>query len=285
MKAAGYNGRVGSLVVALGIGLATVSGAGVAWADTDDPTGSHTPGGSVDSADSDTPAESTAGGGPTESTAGGDPAESTDDSETAESTDDSEPANDAKDPDVVEAPAPSIVKSDGGAEPDRDEIGPPKASLTPGSAPDGGSRTQGTPRSYSLAVPPHSTVTTESIVAPEAPETPAAKPAVATPPPSGAPVHPVARQNWINSEFGQGLARLLNALTGSHMIGNGAAGTTDHPDGGAGGWLFGDGGAGWNSTAAGVTGGAGGAAGMIGNGGAGGSGGTGAAGGAGGAGG
>ncbi|HET9875119.1 MAG TPA: cellulase family glycosylhydrolase, partial [Mycobacterium sp.] len=52
-----------------------------------------------------------------------------------------------------------------------------------------------------------------------------------------------------------------------------------------GGWLFGDGGAGWDSTTAGVGGGAGGAAGFFGNGGAGGEGGAGAAGGAGGAGG
>jgi endoglycosylceramidase len=69
------------------------------------------------------------------------------------------------------------------------------------------------------------------------------------------------------------------------VIGNGAAGTAANPRGGAGGWFLGDGGAGWNSTAAGVAGGAGGSGGLFGTGGAGGAGGAGAAGGTGGSGG
>lgn len=69
------------------------------------------------------------------------------------------------------------------------------------------------------------------------------------------------------------------------MIGDGADGTAEDAAGGAGGWLFGDGGAGWDSTEVGGSGGAGGAAGFFGNGGAGGDGGEGGSGGAGGVGG
>ncbi|WP_344994487.1 PGRS repeat-containing protein, partial [Tsukamurella soli] len=61
------------------------------------------------------------------------------------------------------------------------------------------------------------------------------------------------------------------------FIGDGTNGTATDPDGGAGGLLIGDGGAGYDETAAGVSGGDGGSAGLIGDGGAGGSGGAGAA--------
>ncbi len=98
------------------------------------------------------------------------------------------------------------------------------------------------------------------------------------------PLH-TGLEAWIDSNLGRQIDGLINALLGSYVIGDGAAGTADNPNGGAGGWLFGDGGAGWNSTLAGVGGGAGGAAGFFGTGGAGGAGGAGAAGGAGGAGG
>ncbi|WP_415624078.1 PE family protein, partial [Mycobacterium intermedium] len=78
-------------------------------------------------------------------------------------------------------------------------------------------------------------------------------------------------------------------LLGRPMIGNGADGTAEHPDGGPGGLLYGNGGKGYSQdnspNAAGKRGGSGGAAGLIGNGGAGGSGGSGAPGGNGGAGG
>ena len=92
-------------------------------------------------------------------------------------------------------------------------------------------------------------------------------------------------QDWITSDTGQQVDGVINKLLGSDVIGNGAAGTAAHPDGDAGGWLFGDGGAGWNSTDAGVVGGDGGAAGLFGDGGAGGAGGAGVDGGDGGAGG
>ncbi|ORV45789.1 endoglycoceramidase [Mycolicibacter engbaekii] len=89
-----------------------------------------------------------------------------------------------------------------------------------------------------------------------------------------------AGQQWIDSQLGSQVNGVINTLFGSTVIGNGADGTEANPDGGNGGWLFGDGGTGWSSTTDGVAGGAGGAAlGLFGNGGAGGDGGTGAVGG------
>ncbi|MBU9762536.1 glycoside hydrolase family 5 protein [Mycobacterium sp. TNTM28] len=98
------------------------------------------------------------------------------------------------------------------------------------------------------------------------------------------PLHD-AVQLWITSPVGQAIDGFINTVAGTYVIGNGSAGTAEHRDGGAGGWLLGDGGAGWNSTSAGTAGGTGGSAGLLGNGGVGGTGGAGAAGGAGGAGG
>src|ERR1700722_11555998 len=98
------------------------------------------------------------------------------------------------------------------------------------------------------------------------------------------PTH-TALEDWITSNVGQQVDSFINSVAGSDVIGNGAPGTAADPTGGAGGWLFGDGGAGWNSTDPGVAGGEGGAAGIIGNGGVGGEGGAGADGGDGGAGG
>ncbi len=96
-------------------------------------------------------------------------------------------------------------------------------------------------------------------------------------------LHDIA-EKWIDSDLGIQVNGAINTLFGSTVIGNGADGTEDNPDGGNGGWLFGDGGAGWNSTTDGVAGGHGGSAvGLFGNGGAGGDGGAGAVGGDGGA--
>ena len=92
-------------------------------------------------------------------------------------------------------------------------------------------------------------------------------------------------EGWINSPLGQGVDGVINRLAGTYVIGNGRTGTATAPTGTAGGWLFGDGGAGWDSTETAVRGGNGGAAGMVGNGGRGGTGGAGAFGGTGGAGG
>jgi len=100
------------------------------------------------------------------------------------------------------------------------------------------------------------------------------------------PIH-TAGQAWISSPAGQAIDPIINtptqALFGRGLIGNGAAGTAANPTGGAGGFLFGDGGAGFTQTAGmGAVGGTGGNAGFIGNGGIGGGGFSGGAGGTGG---
>ncbi len=75
------------------------------------------------------------------------------------------------------------------------------------------------------------------------------------------PIHATGQQ-WINSPVGEALAPIVNAptnvLLGRDLIGNGVTGTAAAPNGGPGGLLFGDGGAGY-------TGGNGGSAGLIGN--------------------
>ncbi len=107
--------------------------------------------------------------------------------------------------------------------------------------------------------------------------------------------------NWVYTPMYAGIDWLVNspwlapivdganhvseALGLGQMLGDGAAGTAESAAGGAGGWLFGDGGAGWDNTEVNGVGGAGGAAGFFGNGGAGGAGGEGGAGGVGGTGG
>lgn len=104
------------------------------------------------------------------------------------------------------------------------------------------------------------------------------------PPPTPVDVVHGAVQAWITSPLGQGVAGIVNAFAGSYVIGNGAAGTAARPDGGAGGWLIGDGGDGFSAADAvdggvGGNGGRGGAGGLLvgfgGNGGDGGSGSTG----------
>lgn len=73
------------------------------------------------------------------------------------------------------------------------------------------------------------------------------------------PIHATGQQ-WINSPVGEALAPIVNAptnvLLGRDLIGNGVTGTAAAPNGGPGGLLFGDGGAGY-------TGGNGGSAGLI----------------------
>ncbi|HUO39623.1 MAG TPA: cellulase family glycosylhydrolase [Mycobacterium sp.] len=97
------------------------------------------------------------------------------------------------------------------------------------------------------------------------------------------PIH-TAAEGWIDSDLGEKVDGFIDVRLGD-VIGNGAPGTAADPNGGAGASLLGDGGAGWDSTEAGVPGGNGGKAGLFGTGGAGGAGGAGAAGGSGGAGG
>ncbi|MBI3692934.1 MAG: hypothetical protein HY239_20310, partial [Mycolicibacterium aromaticivorans] len=72
----------------------------------------------------------------------------------------------------------------------------------------------------------------------------------------------------------------ITVLTGRPLVGNGADGTADSPNGKAGGWLFGNGGDGWSAPSnSGMAGGNGGLAGLVGNGGRGGTGAAGQAGG------
>jgi hypothetical protein len=90
------------------------------------------------------------------------------------------------------------------------------------------------------------------------------------------PIHATG-EAWINSPIGHALDPIINAPTdarfGRDLVGNGAAGTATAPNGGAGGFLFGDGGAGYTQTGGPtVTGGNGGSAGLIGDGGSGGAG-------------
>ncbi|OBK30954.1 hypothetical protein A5634_14895 [Mycobacterium asiaticum] len=91
------------------------------------------------------------------------------------------------------------------------------------------------------------------------------------------PVHAIG-QAWIASPLGQAIDPVINAPTqalfGRDLIGNGSAGTASHPNGGAGGFLFGDGGAGYSPTGGvlPLAGGTGGSAGLIGTGGTGGTG-------------
>src|ERR1700677_274977 len=65
------------------------------------------------------------------------------------------------------------------------------------------------------------------------------------------PVHTIG-ETWINSPFGQTLDPIINEPTdllfGRDLIGNGVAGTAAAPTGGAGGFLFGDGGNGYTPT-------------------------------------
>jgi broad specificity phosphatase PhoE len=90
------------------------------------------------------------------------------------------------------------------------------------------------------------------------------------------PIH-TAGEAWINSSTGHALDPIINAptdaLLGRDLIGNGAPGSATAHNGGAGGLLFGDGGAGYSPTSGtAAAGGNGGNAGLIGNGGAGGGG-------------
>ncbi|KAA8967658.1 PGRS repeat-containing protein, partial [Mycobacterium sp.] len=74
---------------------------------------------------------------------------------------------------------------------------------------------------------------------------------------------------WMSSSIGSAVDSVINfptsALFHVDLIGNGAPGTETDPNGGAGGILFGDGGAGYSSTTPGVAIGNGGNAGLIGN--------------------
>ncbi|MGB3662970.1 MAG: hypothetical protein WBA04_08695, partial [Mycolicibacter algericus] len=67
------------------------------------------------------------------------------------------------------------------------------------------------------------------------------------------PLH-ASIQAWITSPFGEQINDGINQMLGSYVIGNGVDGTAENPHGGAGGLWFGDGGDGYDQSAAGVAG-------------------------------
>lgn len=96
---------------------------------------------------------------------------------------------------------------------------------------------------------------------------------------SGGNLYAAAESHTVEQMVLNAINAPTQTLFGRPLIGDGANGTAENPDGQNGGLLFGNGGNGFTQTTAGVAGGNGGSAGLIGNGGAGGGGGAGAAGG------
>lgn len=300
-------GRVRGLAAALGIGAALTVGCGVAWADGDTdaaPAHQSTTSDSAPAA-SDTKAEkpATDHADAEPKTDSADPAPADEESATRRDAPSRHPEKSDEETDTepeatavtltVHTDEPAVSKTDDPPDEPADE---PAAGLVYAAA-----RRESETKHTSVAARTAETVETSEPAGTDEPEVSALSVSDATPktvstaaPVANAttfveqflylPIHFVV-QAWIHSDIGQAVDGIVNALLGSYVIGNGADGTVDHPDGGAGGWLLGDGGAGWNSTVAGAAGGKGGAAGFFGTGGSGGSGGLGASGGAGGTGG
>lgn len=258
MKASAHIGRVGGLAVALGIGAALASSAAVAWADSDD-SGSARP--AASSARGHTAGPSA----PRATKAAANPlpkrpaptqkvtSTSVKSTARAAAADPTEPVN------TAELALATVV---GALETSSAQSRSARAAAAEPTA--AASTTTNASAVAHISAPPNLTAVFQQLVY--------------------TPLHVVV-QAWIASEIGRQVDDFINSAAGSYVIGNGADGTAANHNGGAGGWLLGDGGAGWNSTQAGVSGGAGGRAGALGNGGAGGTGGAGADGGAGGAGG
>jgi len=312
-------GRVRGLAAALGIGAALTVGAGVAWAEGDGTAAEHA---ATDSApaSSDTNAgrpaaaatadhesdttETSAATAADETPARHSEQPDTENTETAAD----DPADEAAEPaaahhsrSVAEEATVTVARtSDPADEPSSSKtddspsapVDEPVAALAY-AAVERREKSVAAP-SAQRVVPTETTKTTETTETTETADTSEPVAVTTTSAPATAtdlieqfiylPVHYLV-QAWIQSDIGRAVDGIVNALLGSYVIGNGADGTEEHPDGGAGGWLLGDGGKGWNSTLAGFAGGKGGAAGAFGTGGIGGAGGAGAAGGAGGAGG
>jgi endoglycosylceramidase len=249
MQASAHIGRVGGLAIALGVGVALATGSGAAWADTGDTASGHSAG-----APAAGHVSGTAKPGPRK------------------------PATPAMRPAGGTAPTSVAVRT---------QVATVRVAPAAGTSP---AVPADSPLSWTVLA---ATRRDASGTAARATTSRAAAGARTTTPVNVTslfqqvvftPIHTVA-ENWIHSDLGQQVDGVVNTLTGQYLIGDGAAGTADHPNGGAGGLLIGNGGAGWDSTEDGVTGGVGGRAGLFGVGGTGGSGGAGAAGGAGGAGG
>jgi endoglycosylceramidase len=298
MNSAAYVGRVGGLAVALGIGAAMTSGAGVAWADKSGSTENHS------SAASSTHSGRT--GGPKNqhhtkpAKAKANAANS--DSSTSPSTDGT-PTSAAKThgshkntPHKTRAAAPTdaaaIVAGAAASATHKAATNHHQPVSAAASAVTTKSATAGSVAASAVAadsVAPSTASDAAAIV-----QTAAASSTTTTAKASlptnltgwfrtlvYTPLHALA-QLWITSALGVEVDTLINRLAGSYVIGNGKAGTEAQSAGGAGGWLIGDGGAGWSSSTDEVAGGNGGAGGLLGNGGAGGSGGASASGGTGG---
>ncbi|MCN4339525.1 PE family protein, partial [Mycobacterium tuberculosis] len=92
---------------------------------------------------------------------------------------------------------------------------------------------------------------------------------------SGGNLYAAAESHTVEQMVLNAINAPTQTLFGRPLIGDGANGTAENPDGQNGGLLFGNGGNGFTQTTAGVAGGNGGSAGLIGNGGAGGIGGAG----------
>ncbi len=91
---------------------------------------------------------------------------------------------------------------------------------------------------------------------------------------SGGNLYAAAESHTVEQMVLNAINAPTQTLFGRPLIGDGANGTAENPDGQNGGLLFGNGGNGFTQTTAGVAGGNGGSAGLIGNGGAGGGGGA-----------
>lgn len=257
MAAAAYVGRVSGLAVALGIGAALTSG--TAWADSDStPQESH----------SARTAKATAGADRTERTQ----RRSTTTRSAASSTDGRSDRGTSKQ-------AERQPDTDESATPRKRESAPRITQRTTNPTTEE-TATSDSPARREPDVPAEVLLTSTALAA-AGRETTTATAWVSL---AYSPIH-AAAQDWMHSDGGQQIAEWVNTLAGSYVIGDGADGTAEHPDGGPAGWLLGDGGDGWDATGAGAVGGAGGAAGLFGNGGTGGGGGAGAAGGSGGTGG
>ncbi len=284
--------RVGA--VAVGLGVALTTGAGVASAETSDvgadnsnsdnaasesvtsQTSSHRAT-SKESRTQDDGSEDTTGD-------GGDESEDTDaKDDLAEDAVDS-PKHDASSLDEsagsdVAGPAGDLDAETSPAEGTSAELGVPNAEDSTESNSDGVPATVTAP-----LAPVTAEATSESdSPAPEAPIAPLIDSLWVALPKSGGKHSDATSLTLAGSELYPSITSLFAFGGRCGLICNGADGTQANPDGVGGGWLFGNGGAGWSSTVTGVSGGKGGAGGLLwGNGGKGGAGGAGAAGGSGG---
>jgi len=291
MNAAAYIGRIGGLAVALGIGVALTSGSAVAWADKDGSSGGHH---SASSATNDSgthrhgkrPARSQAAEAGTPAASKATPESTSDRKKTRHKSSAARPDGATPETTVTAAKHRQPIGVAGAVTTDRAAPAAKTVVNTPASAaavntaaldnPVASATSVGATRTAAITTV-HSTENAPKISLPTN-LTGWFRALVYT------PLHALG-QLWIMSAIGVEVDNLINRLAGFYVIGNGKVGTETHPDGGAGGWLIGDGGAGWNSTTDGTAGGRGGAGGLLGNGGTGGTGGAGAAGGSGGAGG